>query len=70
MTEIKTDHLYGVKTSMTKTKSAMTVVTSDGGTPGSKNIVVVPSASAGASGSGDTTPAKRARISTRASEKQ
>jgi len=37
------DHHYGVKSSMTKMKaSPMTVVTSDGDTPGSKNIVVLP----------------------------
>lgn len=66
---LKSDHLYGVKGSMTKPKQPMTVVTSDGGAPGSKNIVVVPSPSA-ATGSGDTTPAaKRPRV-TRASEKQ
>ena len=70
MTEVKSDHLYGVKTTMSKTKSAMTVVTSEGGTPGSKNVVVVPSPSTGATGSGDTPPPKRARVSTRASEKQ
>lgn len=42
---LNSDHMYGVKSSMPKTRSApMTVITSDGNTPGSKNVVVVPSA--------------------------
>ena len=56
---LNSDHMYGVKSSMAKVRSApMTVVTTDGDTPGSKNVVVVPSAAASSS---DATPAKRQR---------
>ena len=55
---LNSDHMYGVKSSMAKVRSApMTVVTTDGDTPGSKNVVVVPSAAS----SSDATPAKRQR---------
>ncbi|XP_067943527.1 transcription factor RFX3-like [Watersipora subatra] len=54
---LNTDHMYGVKSTMSKIRSApMTVVTSEGDTPGSKNVIVVPSAAAAG---GDATPAKR-----------
>lgn len=54
---MNSDHMYGVKGSMVKSKSAaMAVVTSDNGTPGSKDVVVLPAASSAAS---DNPPAKK-----------
>lgn len=47
---MNSDHMYGVKGSMSKTK--MTAVTADSATPGNKDVVVVTSKS----GSGDTPP--------------